>query len=67
METLVRAIGALACVMSILGVVMVVAQKITPKVDTKLPFGLTSPGLAIRPPYRVLCRSDMAILQCKQQ
>ncbi|HET6975700.1 MAG TPA: hypothetical protein VFI24_05225 [Pyrinomonadaceae bacterium] len=47
METLVRAIGALACVMSIMGVVVVVAQKIGPKVDTKLPFGLTSPGLAI--------------------
>jgi len=47
METLVRAIGALACVMTVLGLVVFVAQKTRPKVDTKLPFGLTSPGLAI--------------------
>jgi len=47
MVTLVRAIGALACVMSVLAVVVFVAQKTRPKVDTKLPFGLSSPGLAI--------------------
>jgi hypothetical protein len=47
METLVRAIGALACVMSFLAVAVFVVQKTSSKVHTKLPRGLSSPGLAI--------------------
>ncbi len=44
METLVRAIGALASVMSVLGILVFVTS---PKLETKLPRGLKSPGLAI--------------------
>jgi hypothetical protein len=44
METLVRAIGALASVMFVLGVVVFVRS---PKLDQELPLGLKSPGLAI--------------------
>ncbi len=44
METLVRAIGALASVMSVLAVVAFVTS---PKLDQKLPHDLKSPGLAI--------------------
>lgn len=44
METLVRAIGALASVMSVLGIVVLVTS---PKSATTLPRGLKSPGLAI--------------------
>lgn len=47
METLVRAIGALACVMSVLGVVVIVTEAMSPKLETKLPRGLKSPTLAI--------------------
>lgn len=47
METLVRAIGALASVMILLGVVVLVRQVTSPKLGTELPFGLKSPGLAI--------------------
>ena len=47
MVTLVRAIGALASVMTVLAVVTFIAQMTRPKVDAKLPFGLKSPGLAI--------------------
>lgn len=47
MEILVRAIGALASVMTVLVVVVLVVQKTRPKVNTKLPRGLKSPGLAI--------------------
>ena len=44
MEILVRAIGALAGVMSLLALVLFVTS---PKQETKLPLGLKSPGLAI--------------------
>jgi len=47
METLVRAIGALASVMIVLGVAVFVMQVTSPKLETKLPFGLKLPGLAI--------------------
>ena len=47
METLVRAIGALACVMSVLGVVVMVVGAMSPKLETNLPRGLKSPTLAI--------------------
>lgn len=47
METLVRAIGALASVMIVLGVAVFVKQMMSPKVETKLPLGLKSPALAI--------------------
>lgn len=47
METLVRAIGALACVMSVLGVMVIVAEAMSPKLEAKLPRGLKSPTLAI--------------------
>lgn len=47
METLVRAIGALASVMIVLAVAVFVGQVMSPKVETKLPLGLKSPGLAI--------------------
>lgn len=45
METLVRAIGALAGVMSVLGALVFVAQLTSPRLE--LPHGLKSPGLAI--------------------
>jgi len=44
METLVRAIGALATVMSVLGIFVFLTS---PKLDQKLPHNLKSPGLAI--------------------
>ena len=44
METLIRAIGALAAVMAILGLPVIVKQITTPKLE---PSGLRSPGLAI--------------------
>jgi hypothetical protein len=44
METLVRAIGALASVMTVLGILVFVTS---PKLETKLPRGLKSPALAI--------------------
>jgi hypothetical protein len=47
MVTLVRAIGALASVMIVLGVVVLVRQVTSPKLKTTLPLGLKSPGLAI--------------------
>jgi hypothetical protein len=45
METLIRAIGALASVMFLLGAAVFVRQITTPKLE--LPHGLKSPGLAI--------------------
>jgi hypothetical protein len=47
METLVRAIGALASVMIVLGLAVFVMQLTRPKLETKLPRGLTFPALAI--------------------
>lgn len=47
METLVRAIGALASVISVLGALVLVNQAMTPKPEVTWPFGLKSPGLAI--------------------
>ena len=47
METLVRAISALAWVMIVLGAFVFVRQAMSPKPEVTLPFGLKSPGLAI--------------------
>lgn len=47
METLVRAIGALSCVMILLSGVVLVRQVTRPKREVELPRGLKSPGLAI--------------------
>jgi len=47
MATLVRAIGALASVMFVLGVVVLIKQATGPKTAATLPLGLKSPGLAI--------------------
>ncbi len=47
METLVRAIGALASVMVLLVILVIVKQVTSPKLETKLPRGLKSPALAI--------------------
>ena len=47
MKTLVLAIGALACVMSVLGALVLINQALKPKPEVTLPFGLTLPALAI--------------------
>jgi len=47
MEILVRAIGALASVMFVLGLVVIVKQATSPQIQVTLPRGLKSPGLAM--------------------